>query len=106
MPWKVIHKTYGRDHRVDATYHIRYQSSNLSFDIICSYHNESYRWVLSSRTFGLEGIILGESPKMTDREAAPAAIAYIRGVHPGERGDLEQAEDSFRSQILKDKIQL
>ena len=101
MPWRVVQKTYGRDHRVDAHYHIRYESSYLSFDLICSYLNESYRWILNSETFGIKGIILGDSPKMTDREAGPAAIAYIRKFVGEKQDDLDNAEDAFVTQLKK-----
>ena len=103
MPWKLIQKTYGKDPRVDAKYHIKYQSSFLSFDLVCSYLNESYRWVLNSETLGVKGIILGESPKMTDGEAGPAAVEYLRKFLDEKQEDLDMATESFKTQILTKK---
>ncbi len=95
MPWKLVQKKYGIDPRFDARYHLKYFSAFLEFSVICSYFNESYRWVLSSENLGLSGIVLGESPQMSDRDASLAAIRYIRKQLDEKIEDLQRAEEGI-----------
>lgn len=97
MPWKIVRKTYGRDPRVDAVYHIQYQSSTLTFDIICSYLNESYRWILNSNQLGVKAIVLGESPRMTDKDAGLAAVTYLKKFLTEQVDDLDRAKETIET---------
>ena len=78
MPWKIVKKTYGKDPRYDAVYHISYTDTSIKFDVMCSYINDSYKWVLSCDAPAIRGVMLGVLPKVSDVQACEKAVAYIQ----------------------------
>ena len=103
MPWKIVEKRYGRDPRRDAKYHIMYQSTALHIDVICTYLEDGYKWFLNCETLGLHGIILGNSPEMSDKQVGPAAVKYISKVLAEKQDDLNLAADAFLEHLDREE---
>ncbi len=91
MPWKVIQKSYGKDPRRDARFHIQYASTQVHIDITCSYLNEGYKWFLKCDRLGIDHIVLGEVPQMNDQLARQAAVKYLEKVLENIKMDLDYA---------------
>ena len=106
MPWKIIEKSYGRDSRCDAKYQIRYQSTTLHFDLVCYYLEDGYKWFLNCETWDLNSIILGKSPALSDKQAGPAAVDYLRKVLADKLLDLDHARETFSEQLDREKKRL
>ncbi len=101
MPWTIVRKTYGRDPRYDAKYHIRFASVSLKFDLHCQYL-DGYKWILKCERLGAENILIGHSPPMTDQQAGIAALKYLSKVLEGIAEDLKNAEETLVKHIEKE----
>lgn len=101
MPWTIVRKTYGRDPRYDAKYHIRFASVSIKFDLYCEYL-DGYKWILKCEGLGADNILLGHSPPMNDQQAGIAALNYLSKVVDGISEDLKNGEETLVRHIEKE----
>lgn len=94
-------RDYGRDPRYNAKYHIRYASVCLKFDIRSEYL-DGYKWILKCDRLGVDNILLGHSPPMTDQQAGIAALRYLFKVVDGIGSYLRNAEETLTRDIEKE----
>ena len=101
MPWHIVEKSYGRNKRYDAIYHIRFADTSINFDVICKYVNGHYRWLLFSSSPQAHSIQLGIVPDMNDLQACEVAYTYVRQILKEKLASVNMAEEVLRPQLKR-----